>query len=272
MSGSTSRRYPAELRERAVRMVAEVRASHDTEWAAMRAVSELLGIGTTETVRKWVRQAEIDAGSRPEVSTEESAELKRLKRENAELKRAYRNSESCLGFLRGRTRPATALVTRFVAEHQGRRVGPDGLRWGVESICTTLAQLGVQIAPSTYYDQIRRPPSRRQIRDEELKFQIERVHAGNYGVYGARKVWLALRREGVEVARCTVERLMSELGLTGAARGKVKKTTIPDPAGHRAPDLVQRQFGPPAPNRLWVPKAISPRHRIAPAPQCISRS
>jgi transposase len=88
MAGSTSRRYPPELRERAVRMFAEVRASHETEWAAMRVVSELLGIGTTETVRKWVRRAEIDDGSRPGVSTEESAELRRLKRENLELKRA----------------------------------------------------------------------------------------------------------------------------------------------------------------------------------------
>ena len=69
-------------------MVAEIRDQHETEWAAMRAVAELLGVGTTETVRKWVRQAEIDAGVRPGVSTEESAELKRLKRENAELKRA----------------------------------------------------------------------------------------------------------------------------------------------------------------------------------------
>ena len=88
MSANSSRRYPPELRERAVRMVAEVRGQHETEWASMRAVSELLGVGTTETVRKWVRQAEIDDGSRPRVSTEESAELKRLKRENAELKRA----------------------------------------------------------------------------------------------------------------------------------------------------------------------------------------
>src|SRR6476619_145279 len=88
MPGSTSRRYPPDLRERAVRMVAEVRASHATEWAAMRAVSELIGVGTTETVRNWVRQAEIDGGARPGVSSEESAELKRLKRENAELKRA----------------------------------------------------------------------------------------------------------------------------------------------------------------------------------------
>ena len=88
MPANSSRRYPPELRERAVRMVAEIRDQHETEWAAMRAVAELLGVGTTETVRKWVRQAEIDDGSRPGVSTEESAELKRLKRENAELKRA----------------------------------------------------------------------------------------------------------------------------------------------------------------------------------------
>jgi len=88
MSGGSSRRYPPELRERAVRMVAEVRGQHETEWAAMRAVSELLGVGTTETVRKWVRQAEVDAGTRPGTTTEESAELKRLKRENAAFLRS----------------------------------------------------------------------------------------------------------------------------------------------------------------------------------------
>ena len=72
------------------------------------------------------------------------------------------------------------------------------------------------IAPSTYYDHINRQPSRRQVRDQTLKAQITRVHAANYGVYGARKVWLALNREGIAVARCTVERLMAELELTGA--------------------------------------------------------
>ena len=88
MSGSTSRRYPAELRQRAVRMVGEVRADHDSDWAAMTAVAELLGIGTTETLRKWCRQGEVDAGTRPGTTSEESAEVKRLRRENAELKRA----------------------------------------------------------------------------------------------------------------------------------------------------------------------------------------
>ncbi len=80
--------YPPELRERAVRLVAECRPDHASEWDAMRSVAQKLGIGTTETVRKWVRRAEIDAGSRPGVTSEESAEVRRLRRENAELRRA----------------------------------------------------------------------------------------------------------------------------------------------------------------------------------------
>ena len=88
MAGSTSRRYPPELRERAVRMVAEIAGDHESQWAAMSEVARLLGIGTAETVRKWVRQGEVDAGQRPGTTTDESAELKRLRRENAELKRA----------------------------------------------------------------------------------------------------------------------------------------------------------------------------------------
>ena len=88
MPGNTTRRYPPELRDRAVRMVGEVRADHESEWAAMNEVARLLGIGTAETVRKWVRQVEVDAGQRPGATTDESVELRRLRRENAELKRA----------------------------------------------------------------------------------------------------------------------------------------------------------------------------------------
>lgn len=88
MSGTRSRRYPPELKQRAVRMVGEIRPDHESEWAAMSQVADLLGVGTPETVRKWCRQAEIDAGARPGTTSEESAELKRLKRENAELRRA----------------------------------------------------------------------------------------------------------------------------------------------------------------------------------------
>ena len=88
MSGNVSRRYPPELRERAVRMVTEIRADHESEWASMKRVAELLGVKTPETVRQWVRQAEVDGGARPGTTSEESAEVKRLKREVAELKRA----------------------------------------------------------------------------------------------------------------------------------------------------------------------------------------
>jgi transposase len=88
MAGDTHKRYPSELKERAVRMVVENIGEHQSEWAAMTRVAELLGVGTPETVRKWVRQAQIDAGARPGVTSEEAAEVRRLKRENAELKRA----------------------------------------------------------------------------------------------------------------------------------------------------------------------------------------
>ena len=83
-----SQHYPQELRERAVRMVFEVAPSYDSQWAAINAVAQKLGVGTAETVRKWVRQAETDSGRRPGTTSEESAELKRLRRENAELRRA----------------------------------------------------------------------------------------------------------------------------------------------------------------------------------------
>jgi putative transposase len=117
-----------------------------------------------------------------------------------------------------------------------------------------LSEHGCPIAPSTYYDARTNaePPSRRELRDAQLKDEIARVHAENYGVYGARKVWLALNREGTPVARCTVERLMRELGLAGARRGRRHRTTIADAAAARPSDLVGRRFNPPAPNRTWV--------------------
>src|SRR4051812_18948837 len=91
--------YPPELRERAVRLVAECRADHGSEWEAMRSVAQKLGIGTTETVRKWVRRAEVDAGARPGVTSEESAELRRLKAEVKELRRADESRQAAAGFL-----------------------------------------------------------------------------------------------------------------------------------------------------------------------------
>jgi putative transposase len=115
-----------------------------------------------------------------------------------------------------------------------------------------LSEAGAKIAPSTYYAARSRALSARTLRDQRLREQIEAVHAANYGVYGARKVWHQLRRDGVVVARCTVERLMRQAGLAGAVRGRTRRTTIAAPAAHRPGDLLARDFTAPAPNRRWV--------------------
>ena len=125
--------------------------------------------------------------------------------------------------------------------------------YGVEPICRVLP-----IAPSTYYEQKARQadPSRlpsRIRRDAWLRDEIQRVWDENLQVYGARKVWIQLNREGLQVARCTTERLMRQVGLQGARRGRrVKITTIADESAHRSPDLVKRDFTAARPNQLWV--------------------
>jgi len=124
--------------------------------------------------------------------------------------------------------------------------------YGVEPICRVL-----QIAPSTYHEHAakRREPSRlsaRARRDTILKPKIGRVFTDNFGVYGARKVWRQIKREGFDVARCTVERLMRELGLEGVIRGKPVRTTVSDKAVPCPLDQVNRQFHAVAPNRLWL--------------------
>ena len=128
----------------------------------------------------------------------------------------------------------------FIAEHK--------TRWGVEPICRVL-----QVAPSSYYAAVTRLPSARQQRDAVLKVAIRRVWDEHRQVYGADKVWAQLTREGTRVARCSVERLMRELGLRGVVRGQRRiRTTLGDPASDQPADLVARQFRAAAPNRLWV--------------------
>jgi transposase InsO family protein len=135
-------------------------------------------------------------------------------------------------------------MTTFIDDHRET--------YGIEPICAVLP-----IAPSTYYEQKRRQsdpgrfPPRAQ-RDEVLRGHIGRVWKDNFEVYGIRKVWHQLKREGIEVARCTVERLMREMGLQGAIRGRKFKTTIVDLTETRPADLVDRNFTATRPNQLWV--------------------
>jgi len=127
-------------------------------------------------------------------------------------------------------------------------------RFGVEPICRVLREHGCKVAPNTYWVAKKRPPSPRALRDEVLKVEVARVHRESLGgVYGADKVWAQLNREGTRVARCTVERLMREMGLSGARRGRAYKvTTRSDDRQHRPADLVERHFKASAPNRMWV--------------------
>ena len=135
-------------------------------------------------------------------------------------------------------------MKRFVDQHRNT--------FGVEPICKVL-----QIAPSCYrrHAALQRNPQlrcARAKRDEELIPHIQRVWNANLQVYGADKVWHQMNREGLRVARCTVERLMKHLGLRGVRRGKVIRTTVPDKAAARPLDRVNRQFKADRPNQLWV--------------------
>ena len=135
-------------------------------------------------------------------------------------------------------------MVRFIDDHRAVH--------GVEPICRVL-----QIAPSTYYEAKAQQadPARRSARarrEATLQAEIARVWQANRRVYGARKVWRQLRREGTPVARCTVERLMRAAGLAGVVRGRRVRTTVPECAAERPLDLVQRQFRATRPNALWV--------------------
>lgn len=132
----------------------------------------------------------------------------------------------------------------FIDEHREE--------YGVEPICRVLP-----IAPSTYRAHAARiaDPSKRsdrEKRDAKLQLEIQRVWDENYQVYGVRKVWRQMNRKGIAVARCTVARLMSDMGLAGAVRGKPMKTTVSNPVAACPTDKVNRQFHAPAPNRLWL--------------------
>lgn len=135
-------------------------------------------------------------------------------------------------------------MTQFIEDNRNQ--------YGVESICRMLP-----IAPSTFYEaaaRLKNPvrmPARAK-RDAQLQIEVERVWQENRQVYGVRKVWKQLHREGITTARCTVERLMRAKGLPGVVRGRKLKTTIPDEAALRPPDRVERNFTATRPNQLWV--------------------
>ena len=140
MAGRTP--YPQEMKERAVRMVGEVRGNYGNEYTAIKAVAARLGIGSPETVRKWLRRAQVDAGERPGLTTEEKAEIKALKQEVAELRRANEILKAASAFFAAELGRPTAVLVMFISTHKDA--------FGVEPVCRVLAGSGWQIAPGTY--------------------------------------------------------------------------------------------------------------------------
>ncbi|MFV2318568.1 IS3 family transposase [Escherichia coli] len=237
-------RFSPEVRQRAIRMVLESQDEYDSQWAAICSIAPKIGC-TPETLRVWVRQHERDTGGGDGgLTTAERQRLKELERENRELRRSNDIlRQASAYFCEGGVRPPLEKVMPLL----------DKLRklYGVGPVCSEL-----HIAPSTYYhcQQQRHHPDKRSARaqrDDWLKKEILRVYDGNHQVYGVRKVWRQLLREGIRVARCTVARLMAVMGLAGVLRGKKVRTTISRKAV-AAGDRVNRQFVAERPDQLWV--------------------
>ncbi|HGU7755035.1 TPA: IS3 family transposase, partial [Escherichia coli] len=237
-------RFSPEVRQRAVRMVLESQSEYDSQWATICSIAPKIGC-TPETLRVWVRQHERDTGGGDGgLTTAERQRLKELERENRELRRSndiLRQASAYFG--EGGVRPPLEKMMPLL----------DKLReqYGVGPLCSEL-----HIAPSTYYhcQQQRHHPDKRSARaqrDDWLKKEIQRVYDENHKVYGVRKVWRQLLREGIRVARCTVARLMAVMGLASVLRGKKVRTTISRKAV-AAGDRVNRQFVAERPDQLWV--------------------
>ncbi|EEQ1545250.1 IS3 family transposase [Escherichia coli] len=237
-------RFSPEVRQRAVRMVLESQGEYDSQWTAICSIAPKTGC-TPETLRVWVRQHERDTGSGDGgLTTAERQRLKELERENRELRR----SNDIL-------RQASAYFAKAEFDRLWKKLMPllDKLReqYGVGPVCSEL-----HIAPSTYYhcQQQRHHPDKRSARaqrDGWLKRDIQRVYDENHQVYGVRKVWRQLLREGIRVARCTVARLMAVMGFAGVLRGKKVRTTVSRKAV-AAGDRVNRHFVAERPDQLWV--------------------
>ncbi len=240
------RQYSPEFRVRALRLVDTTMESAEvSEFEAIKSVASKLGGVAEESVRRWRRKSQIDAGERPGVTTSEHAEIRRLKREVAELRRANEILKSASAFFRSGTRPPRNEMIAYIDAHRDQF-------GGVEFICRVLraAIPGFFFTSRGYRDAKTRPPRcDRALRDELLIAELATVHRANYSVYGVKKkMQHAMIRRGWSIGREQTRRLMHLAGLRGVRRGKPVFTTITDP---------------PRPDRpIWSTGSSPPAHPI----------
>src|SRR5690625_158447 len=239
-------KYPQSFKDRATRMVFDRLEDEDapSRYVVIRETAPKLSIAT-EALRRWVEQAEVDTGKKSGVPTDAQEQIRKLQRENASASPGQGDPQDGVSFFCSGTRPPHDEMIAYIDMFRDR--------FGVESICRVLGATDRGFITSRGYRAAKaRPASDRSRRDAALIPVVKELHQANYGVYGVRKMWHAMRRAGWEVGRDQVARLMRLAGLSGVVRGRKPRTTIAAKVPDQRPDLVNRDFGVTAPNRLWV--------------------
>ncbi|MFR9920188.1 IS3 family transposase [Corynebacterium striatum] len=240
------RKFDQDAKDRVVRLVEDrILAENMSMQAACQAVAPKLGV-SWHTARQWTQQAR-RAGNIPEPVPEDlAAENARLRRENQELRDTNELLKAASAFFAFGTRSKTSEMIRFIDEYRNR--------FSVEFICKTLKKnrAGGFITSRGYRQSKARGVSARGLRDAVLVERISAIHRDNYGIYGVRKMWHALHRDGIDIGREQTARLMRLAGVSGKGKGRLPLTTRKPNVPDLRPDLVEREFKAQGPNKLWV--------------------
>ncbi|WP_342318465.1 IS3 family transposase [Corynebacterium mayonis] len=240
------RKFDQDAKDRVVRLVEDrIVAENLSMQDACQAVAPKLGV-SWHTARQWTQAARRDGRVPDHLPEDLAAENARLRREVQELRDTNELLKAASAFFAFGTRPNTSEMIRFVDDYRDR--------FTVEFICATLKnnREGGFITSRGYRQSKARGLSARALRDAAVMEHVRQVHANNYGVYGVRKMWRALRREGIHIGREQTARLMRLAGLSGKGKGGAPRTTRKPKGPDVRPDLVNREFRAPSPNRLWV--------------------
>ncbi|HFG8774929.1 IS3 family transposase [Corynebacterium striatum] len=240
------RKFDQDAKDRVVRLVEDrILAENISMQAACKIVAPKLGV-SWHTARQWTQAARREGRVVESMPEDLAAENARLRRENQELRDTNELLKAASAFFASGTRPETSEMIRFIDEHRNR--------FSVEFICQTLNthREGGFLTSRGYRQSKARGLSARRLRDAVLVERISAVHRDNYGVYGVRKMWHALHRDGIDIGREQTARLMRLAGVSGKGKGgspiTTRKPNVPD----LRPDLVEREFKAQGPNKLWV--------------------